>query len=158
MLTVVNYLIPSLLMIMFPLDLVAGLAKGSYPTQASLMSALATILGIYLARKLWRGGAERLEAGIRMQVVNRQGSAFDPASDDVQVQLDNAKLNSMLGSGFMFFGIALNFIFILTYVITEPINATPTVMGQLVQLAVIALFNIMVAGITFFGARIYLKR
>ena len=56
-----NYLIPAFLIGLLPVDLVAGLAKGTWPTQATLMVVGGAIIGLFLARQLWGGQAKKLE-------------------------------------------------------------------------------------------------
>lgn len=153
-----NFLVPALLIALFPLDLVAGLLHRTYPTQATLMALGGALLGVYLARKLWGGGVQRLEATSRLRAVSQQGSAFDPASDEVQAHLDNARVNYLLGGGLILFGVFFTVCTIGSYLVVIPIEAQPSTLGQAVQLGIILLFTFLVWAVEAFGARIFLKR
>jgi hypothetical protein len=153
-----NKILPILLILMLPVDLIAGLSRGIYPTQATLMALLGAIIGVYLARKLWAGGAARLEASSRLQFMNEQGHNFDPQSEETQIRLDNARLNYLLGAGFLIFGVFLTGCFIASYLAATPFATTETALGLAVQIGIIVLFNLLVTGIEALGANIFLKR
>ncbi len=153
-----NLIIPVLLVIMFPLDLIAGLSKGLYPSQATLMSLLGALIGLYLARKLWGGGAGRLTTQARLQFLNEQGGNFDPQSEEAQARLDNARLNYLLGAGLLIFGIFLTACFILSYLAVSAFSTSQTAFGTAVQIGFAVLFNLLVAGVEALGANIFLKR
>lgn len=143
---------------LFPVDLVAGLAKNVFPSEATLAALVGAIVGLYLARKLWWGGAARLAAQARLELVSEQGQAFDPHSEEAQARFDNARANGPLGAGLLLFGIFLTAIFIGSYIVVRPIAVNPTAIGRAVQYGVMILFNLLVVAIEVFGARVYLKR
>ncbi len=153
-----NYLIPGFLMGLFPADLAAGLFKGQWPTQATLMVAGGFIIGLYLARQLWGGRAKQLESRSRLQLVGQQGPQFDPASEEAQIQLENSRGNYFLGAGLLTFGILFNICFIASYLFVTPIAVTPTALGMAVQLGMLLLFTFLVLAVEAFGAKVFLKR
>lgn len=153
-----NYLIPGFLIALLPVDLVAGLAKGQWPTQATLMVAGGFIIGVYLARRLWGGRARELESLSRLQLVGQQGTQFDPDSEEARIQQENARGNYFLGAGLLTFGILFNFCFIASYLFVTPIEATPSALGQAMQLGMLLLFTFLVLGAEVFGAKVFLKR
>lgn len=153
-----NRILPVLLMLMGPLDVATGLLIGSYPGGATLMALASTILGVYLARTLWRDGATRLETRARLQLVSQQGAAFEADTETTQIYEENARLNYLLGAGLLGFGLALIICFIGSYLIVKPIKVNPTAIGEAVQIAVMLLFNFLVIGLQIFGARVFLKR
>ncbi|MDB5082008.1 MAG: hypothetical protein JWP00_3932 [Chloroflexi bacterium] len=153
-----NYLIPALLIATLPADLVAGLSKGTWPTQATLMTVGTAIIGLYLVRQLWGGRARRLETFSRLQLVGQQGPHFDPQSEEAQVQQDESRVNYIFGAGLLSFGFVLNTCFILSYLFVSPVAVTPTALGLAVQLGMLLIFTFLVLAIEFFGAKVFLKR
>jgi NADH:ubiquinone oxidoreductase subunit 3 (subunit A) len=155
---VANYLIPGFLIALLPVDLVAGLAKGTFPTQATLMVLGGAVIGLYLARHLWGGRAKELESLSRLQLVGQQGPQFDPQSDEAQIQQEDSRVNYYLGAGLLTFGILFNICFILSYLFVSPVAVTPTTLGQAVQLAMLLVFTFLVVAVEAFGAKVFLKR
>lgn len=153
-----NFLIPGFLIALFPLDLVAGLLRGQWPTQATLMAAGGLLIGLFLARQLWGGRAGQLESMSRLKLVGQQGAGFDPDSDEARIQLENSRGNYFLGAGLLAFGILFNVCFIASYLFVTPIAATPSALAQAVQWGMLLLFTFLVLGIEAFGARVFLKR
>ena len=153
-----NYLIPGFLIGLFPVDLMAGLVKGQWPTQATLMVAGGFIIGLYLARRLWGGRAKQIESLSRLQLVGQQGAQFDPASEEAQIQLENSRVNYFLGAGLLAFGILFNICFIASYLFVTPVAVTPTALGQAVQLGILLLFTFLVLAVEVFGTKVFLKR
>jgi hypothetical protein len=145
-------------MVLFPLDVVAGFIKGTYPSQATLMALLGAIIGLYLARKLWWGGSARLETEARLQFLNEQGANFNPDSEEVQVQLANARSNYLLGAGFLFSGIFMTAYFIAAYIAATASIANQTTMSMVFQIGIIIFFNLLVTAVEALGATIFLKR
>lgn len=143
---------------MLPLDLAAGLTTGRFPSEATLMSVASLFLGVYLARKLWWGGAAELEKQARLQLVSQRGQAFEPEAEETKIFEENAHLNQLLGAGLLGFGLVLTLFFIGSYFVVVPIAVTPTMLGRAVQIAVMLLFNFLVIGLELFGARVFLKR
>ncbi len=155
----VTRILPVILMAMLPFDLLSGVAvKGAFPTQATLAALVGSGLGLYLARRLWRGAPGPLEKLARLQVVSEQGPLFDPQSEEALIRLDNARVNFSLGAGLMAFGVFLTLIFIASNLVTVPVQANLTLISQAVQIAVMLLFNLLVAVIELFGAKIFLRR
>ena len=154
----INRTLPVLLILMLPFDLVAGLSKGLFPSQATLAALIGTGVGLYLARQVWGGELARQEKQARLQLVSEQGQAFDPRSDAAQVRLENMQGNAALGTGLMLFGVFLTVVFITSYLVTTPITTPVSFVGQVVQVAVMLLFDLIVAVIEVFGAKIFLKR
>ncbi len=153
-----NLILPIFMIAMLPFDIIAGLSKGLFPSQATLMAVGGALIGLYLARKLWGGGAEKLMARSRLQFINQQGQSFDPQSDEAQAQLDNSRLNFWLGAGLLTFGIFLTICFISSYLVTTAFPTSQTAMGAAVQIAIAVLFNLLVIGVEALGATIFLKR
>lgn len=153
-----NYLIPGFLIGLLPVDLVTGLAKGAWPTQATLMALGGTIIGLYLAWRLWGGRVKELEALSRLQLVGQQGPQFDPQSEEAQMQQEDERVNYFLGAGLVSFGIFFNIFFILSYLFATPVAVTPTALGEAVQLAMLLVFTFLVIAIEAFGAKVFLKR
>lgn len=153
-----NYLIPGFLIGLLPVDLVAGLAKGTWPTQATLMVIGSAIIGLFLARQLWGGRAKKLETRSRLQLVGQQGPQFDPASEEAQIQLEDVSVNYFLGAGLLTFGILFNVCFIASYLFVSPVAVTPTALGTAVQLGMLLVFTFLVLAIEAFGAKVFLKR
>lgn len=153
-----DQILPIAFILMFPADLVASFLIGTYPSQASLMSLAGTLTGVYLLRKLWWGGAERLSTQSRLRLVNQQGQAFDPSSDDAQILADNARVNLLLGAGLLIFALLLTICFVGSYLVTKPISVTPTPMGLAVQIGIGLVFNLLVIALEAFGTKVYLHR
>lgn len=153
-----NYLIPGFLIGLLPVDLIAGLAKGSWPTQATLMVLGGAVIGLFLARQLWGGNAKRLEERSRLLLVGQQGVQFDPGSEEAQIQREDLRVNYFLGAGLLTFGILFNICFITSYLFVTPIAVTPTPLGIAVQLGVLFIFTFLVLAIEAFGAKVFLKR
>ena len=154
----VNRILPVLLMAMLPFDLVAGLSRGLFPSEATLAAVVGTGVGVYLARQVWGGRLARQEKQTRLQLVSEQGRAFDPQSDEAQVRLDNMQVNAILGTGLLLFGVFLTVVFITSYLFSTPVAAPVSFVGQVVQVAVMLLFDLIVAVIEVFGAKIFLRR
>lgn len=153
-----NFIIPTLLIAMFPLDLVASLFVGVYPSQGTLGALGGAFIGGYLARKLWNGGAQRLETESRLRLVSERGTAFDPQSEEARLQSAITRSNYLLGAGLLLFGIIFTLSFIGSYLVVTPIAVQPSPIGRLVQLSIMVLFNLIVIAIEAFGAKVFLKR
>ncbi len=153
-----NYLIPGFLIGVLPVDLVAGLVKGSWPTQATLMVFGSAIIGLFLVRQLWGGRARKLETLSRLHLVGQQGTQFDPQSEEALIQKDELRLNYFLGAGLLSFGILFNICFIASYLFVTPLAVTPSMLGQAVQLGILLVFTFLVLAIETFGAKVFLKR
>ncbi len=153
-----NYLIPGFLIGVLPVDLVAGLVKGSWPTQATLMVFGSAIIGLFLVRQLWGGRARKLETLSRLQLVGQQGTQFDPQSEEALIQKDELRVNYFLGAGLLSFGILFNICFIASYLFVTPLAVTPSALGQAVQLGILLVFTFLVLAIETFGAKVFLKR
>jgi len=148
-LSLFDYALPGGLLIMLPLDLLAGLSRGDYPNQAAPLSFLNLLLGLYLTNSL------------RQPSTQAQGQTEWEESDQEgrEVARANARLNRVLGAGLIFFGGFLNLFWILSILAAKSprvANAASTDFGRLVEGAIVALFTLLMIVVAFAGTKIYL--
>jgi hypothetical protein len=155
---VADRILPVVLILLLPLFFGTWALTGQFPAQAVGMSIAAPFVGVWLIRKLWNEGAIRLEKSSRLRLVTQQGQAFDPESEEVEIHLDNARLNYLLGASFLTFSIVLVVCFVGSYFVVRPAEVVPSLIGQIVQIAVMLLVNLLVIGLMIFGAKIFTKR
>jgi hypothetical protein len=143
-----DLILPGVLLLAIPLDLLAGLVKGSYPTQATPLSLLSALLGLYLANTLRHLPATRIPSEAEL----------DMPPEDREVDYANARVNRVLGMALIFFGFCGNIFWWLSILAAK----TPRVPGQngtttgyLVEAGIIALFTFLVVVIEFAGLKIY---
>jgi hypothetical protein len=139
-----DHFLPAALLAMLPVDILVGIIKGLYPTQASLSIWLGSALGVMLLRSLSNPRhAKVIESGdpelLADAVVNRQ-------------------LNFGLGATLL--GLSLVMVFFgLVMVAILPVRPLPfsnLTLAKGVELGFILLFNLMIGGLEAFAARIYL--
>jgi hypothetical protein len=151
-----DYILPGVLASMPVLDLIVGFSKG-YPTQATPLSLLSLVVGLYLANTL-----RHLPA--RSDLNEMAHSPLYP-SEELEEDLEqrsmivaNARLNRTLGAGLIFFGSALNLFWIMSIVAArlrfEP-DSVRTDTGRLVEAGMVLLFTLMMLAVIFAGAKIY---
>ena len=132
--------LPLLLVLFGPLDLLIGLWHGNYPTEATLISLTSLVIGIVLFR------------------FNTGQSIADATPDRAEPQDETvaatAQLNLRLGTGLLVFGMALNLLFIINGLVGAK-RGPDSPAGNLVETGFIVLFNLLVAGLEAFAARIY---
>jgi hypothetical protein len=131
-----------------PLDLIIGLVHGHYPTEATIISVVSFLVGLFLWRyNLRQGLGVKPEPTPAIEV----GSS---SSENEALYAATARLNLALGTGLLFFGLALNLLFIVNGLVgTQQISDSAE--GNLVELGFVILFNLLVAGLEVFAARIY---
>lgn len=135
---------PALLILFVPIDLLIGLTKGLYPTQATLAIIIGGGIGLLMARRLRQP---------RRAVVIEDG---DP--EIIANTVINRQLNFGLGSALLGLAFLLT-IFGLVTIAANPARPIPLDrldIYKLVELGFIMLFNLLVAGLELMAARIYL--
>jgi hypothetical protein len=132
------------MLLLIPLDLALGLSKGVYPTQATLAVYIGGGLGVWMWRKL---------AGPRRTVLVEN---TDP--EVIADTLVNRNLNFGLGTALLGLALVLA-LFGMVMIATQPGRPLPLgeiTPARMVELGFIVLFNLMLAGLEGFAAKIYL--
>jgi hypothetical protein len=145
-----DLVLPGLLALLLPLDVVVGLVKGVFPTQATLLSVVSLLIGVMLANNL-----RRLP---NQPDPERRRAAWEENFEELQNVAANAQLNRALGAGLVFFGAALNLFWIVSILAARNLYSPETVrtdIGRLVEAGIIVLFTLMMAAVEFAGAKIY---
>ena len=138
-------LLASGLVLFGPLDLIIGLVQGHYPTEATIISVVSFLVGLFLWRYNLRQGLE---------VKPEPTPATASSSENEALYAATARLNLALGTGLLFFGLVLNLLFIVNGLVgTQQVSDSTE--GNLVELGFVILFNLLVAGLEVFAARIY---
>ncbi len=132
--------LPLLLVLFGPLDLIIGLWHGNYPTEATLISLTSLVIGIVLFR-----------FNTRQPVADATPAPSEPQDETA---LATAHLNLRLGTGLLIFGMALNLLFIINGLVGAK-RGPDSPAGNLIETSFIVLFNLLVAGLEAFAARIY---
>jgi hypothetical protein len=135
---------PALLLAFVPIDLLIGLSKGLYPTQATLAIIIGGGIGLLMARRLRQP---------RRPLVVEDG---DP--EVIANTVINRQLNSGLGAALLGLAFLLT-IFGLIMIAVSPARPIPLDrldIYKLVELGFLLLFNLLVAGLELIAARIYL--
>ncbi len=151
-----DYILPGVLAIMPALDLLVGLSKG-YPTQATPLSLLSLLVGLYLANALRHLPAKSEPNEIAYSPFY-EPQELEEDSEQREMVAANARLNRTLGAGLVFFGAALNLFWIMSIVAArlrfEP-ESVRTDTGRLVEAGIVLLFTLMMLAIIFAGVKIY---
>lgn len=148
-----SFIIPVLLILFGPADLIAGLVQHSYPTESTLISLVSMIIGLVLFRYNLHKSNDRFITA-QVSLPDFYAVSESPLSpDDKDVVAVNARVNVLLGSGLLLFGMFFNFLFVFNGII-GPLQSSGNA-GNIVEVAVVILFDLLIAGLEIFGARIY---
>lgn len=145
-----DLILPGVLVGLFPLNLIAGLIKGVYPNQATPLSTISLLLGLYLLNTL-RQLSTHSNPDLRQK-------EWEENFEELQMIAANARLNRMLGAGLIFFGAFLNIFWIVSILAAKnrfAPEAVQTDAGRLVEAGIIILFTLMMAAAEFAGTKIY---
>lgn len=149
----ISFIIPILLILFGPADFIVGVTHHSYPTQSTLISLVSTVIGIVLFRynlqKLNNQAATTRQTLPDFYAV----SESDLSPDDADVVAVNVRVNTLLGSGLLLFGMFFNFLVVFNG-ITDPIQSGGD-SGNFVVVVVVLFFDLLIAALEVFGARIY---
>jgi len=139
-----DHFLPAALLALLPIDILVGIIKGLYPTQASVSIWMGIMLGVMLLRGL---------SNPRRSKVVESG---DPelAAD----ALVNRQLNFGLGATLLGLSLSLVFFGLVMVAIlpARPLPFSNLTLAKWVELGFILLFNLMIGGLEAFAARIYL--
>ncbi len=135
---------PALLIAFVPIDLLIGLSKAIYPTQATLAILIGGGIGLLMARRLRQP---------RRPLVVEDGDPEVVANTVINRQLNFGLGATLLGLGFLLtiFGLVM-----IGASPARPIPLDRLDVYKLVELGFIVLFNLLVGGLELFAARIYL--
>jgi hypothetical protein len=144
-----DLILPGLLLALVLLDLLVGLSKGNYPTQATPLSVLSGLLGLYLANSLRRLPSSLSVRNMPEEENDPEGRAIDFA---------NARLNRMLGAGLLIFGTLFNIFWLVSIITVRPTqvySVGENNIGRLVEAGILILFIVLPLAVQFAGAKIY---
>ena len=149
-------ILPLLLVLFGPLDLIIGLLHGNYPTEATIISLTSFIIGFILFRY------NRSRLNIEESFVSLTSETYSdrvisenaPETENEVLAAATARLNTRLGTGLLIFGMGFNLLFIINGLVGSQ-RASDSSAGNLIETGFVVFFNLMVAGLEAFAARIY---
>lgn len=147
-------ILPPLLVLLGPLDLITGLAQGHYPTEATLISGVSFIVGLVLVRhNLIKHSTESANLTKAPHGSYEYNEDYE-AAENQALAVATAHLNTRLGTGLLIFGILLNLLFMFNGLLGSQ-KVTDSAAGNIVEIGFTIFFSLMVAGLEVLGARIY---
>jgi hypothetical protein len=141
------YILPIVLLICLPAEITTAFIRRVYPTQATLLVLINFGIGLWLIQKI-NQYAPKFSAEL--------GKA--EAEPEEVLEIDNSRLNRMLGVGFLVFGFLLTLFLLISFVMITPrtVSSSSTA-STIIEIGFIVTFNLMIAALIWFGAKIYLS-